>query len=130
MTIAVGSVGKFADLQLGQIKLSLHALGSLTHAAGSATFDASRARARDILLIALAGPAASAVGLLVSIAMLRASPAAGPLHDLIWTTVLGGVFAIVLNLIPFSYEEGRDGRQNNTDGRIALDAARILHALR
>jgi hypothetical protein len=127
--VAVGSVGKIAEFELGRISVSLNALGSPTRVAGSATFDASRARAGDILLIALTGPAASAVGLLVSLAMLSASPTTGFAHGVIWATVLGGAFA-VLNLIPFAYQERRGGPRMHTDGRLALDAARALHSLR
>ena len=129
VSVAVGSVGPLAQIELGKVSVSLNALGSPARVAGSATFDASRARAFDILLIALAGPAASAIGLLLCLAMFRLSPAAGALHDLLWACTLGSVFA-VLNLIPFTYQERRDGPPLQTDGRLALDAARVLGSLR
>jgi hypothetical protein len=129
VSVAVGSVGPLAQLELGKISVSLNALGSPARVAGSATFDASRARAFDILLIALAGPAASAIGLVICLALLRSSPTTGALHDLLWTCTLGSVFA-VLNLIPFTYRERRDGPRLQTDGRLALDAARVLSSLR
>lgn len=129
VTVTVGSVGKLAALQLGQIAVSLNAVASPTRVTGFAQFDAARARAGDVLLIALAGPAASALGLVCSLALLHVSPADGPLHDVIWATTLGGVFA-VLNLIPFAYQERSDGPRLHTDGRLALDAARSMHALR
>lgn len=78
-------------------------------------------------VIALAGPAASALGLMVYRAMLRLSPAAG--HDLLWTSTLASVFAVP-NLIPFTYQERRDGPPLRTDGPLALDAARVLGSLR
>ena len=66
---------------------------------------------------------------MICLALLRSSPAAGALHDLLWTSTLGSVFA-VLNLIPFTYQERRDGPRLQTDGRLALDAARVLGSLR
>ena len=36
----------------------------------------------------------------------------------------------VLNMIPFTYQERRDGPRLQTDGRLALDAARVLGSLR
>lgn len=128
VSVAVGSAGKLAAFELRQISVSLDAFGSPLRVSGSATFDASRARALDILLIALAGPAASAVGVVISLAMLHASPTTGFVHHLIWATTLGGTFA-VLNLIPFEYQERRDSPPLQTDGRLALDAARTLRAL-
>lgn len=130
VSVAVGSIGTIARIELGQISVSLNAIGSPARVAGSATFDASRARVFDILLIALAGPAAFAIGLAFSLALLTASPITGLVHDLLWTMTLGGVFAVVLNLIPFEYQERRDGPAMQTDGRLALDAARTLGALR
>jgi hypothetical protein len=51
------------------------------------------------------------------------------LHDLLWATTLGSVLAI-LNLIPFAYQDRRDGPTHHSDGRLALDAARAIRALR
>lgn len=128
--VVIGSAAEIAQLQLGQIAVSLNALASPLGVAGSATFDDSRARARDILLIALAGPAADAIGLVFSLALLQAAAADGFVHDVVWTMVLGGVFGVVLNLVPFAYVERRDGPTIRSDGRLALDAARTIRALR
>lgn len=129
VSVAIGSIGKVARLRLGEISMSINAIGSPAGVAGSAEFDATNAYARDILWIALAGPAASAVGFMVSVGALAATPAGGLLHGFFWATVLGGAFG-VLNLIPFSYQDRRGGPTHQTDGRLALDAARTLRALR
>ncbi|MDQ3937989.1 MAG: hypothetical protein M3253_04835 [Chloroflexota bacterium] len=129
VTVTIGSFGELAQLHFGQISMSLNAFSSPTRMAGSAEFDASRARAQHILLIALAGPAASAAGLLISIAALVTVPQHGVLHDLMWATTFGSAFA-VLNLVPFAYQERRDGPTHQSDGRLALDAARAVRALR
>jgi hypothetical protein len=127
--VAVGSIGRFAQLRLGEISMSLNAMASPARVAGSATFDASRATARDILLIALAGPAASAAGLLVAVPALAAVPEHGIAHGLAWAAVLASAFG-VLNLIPMTLQERRGGPNVQTDGRLALDAARVLRSLR
>ncbi|MDQ3678114.1 MAG: hypothetical protein M3401_15180 [Actinomycetota bacterium] len=129
VTVTIGSFGELAQLHLGHISMSLKAFSSPTRMAGSAEFDASRARAQDILLNALAGPAASAAGLLISIPALATVPEHGALHDLLWATTFGSAFA-VLNLVPFTYQERRYGPTHQSDGRLALDAARAVRALR
>ena len=95
-----------------------------------AEFDATRATARDVLLIALAGPAASLAGAVTTGWALSAGSPSGVLRGLLWAATLGGVFATVLNLIPFRFREGRDEPTLRTDGRVALDALRIARAVR
>jgi len=129
VSIDVGSYGKLAHFHLGQVSVALHAIDSPARAAGWARFDASRATARDVLLIALAGPAASAVGLVVAIVALGATPVGSVAHGLAWVAVTAGVSG-VLNLIPFKFSESGDGTRHPTDGRLALDAARVLYELR
>lgn len=126
--VAIGSTGKLAELNLGQISVSVNALASPGRVAGLAEFDASRARALDVLLIALAGPAASLVGVVLGGALLGAA-GGGFVYHLLWAATLTGVFG-VLNLIPFEFQEQRDGPYLKTDGSLALEAARVLYALR
>ncbi|HEX5619478.1 MAG TPA: M50 family metallopeptidase [Solirubrobacteraceae bacterium] len=127
--VSVGGVGKLADVRLGQIRLALHALEHPTRADGGfAEFDAARATARDMALIALAGPAASLVGTVLTAWALSAAPSSGVLHDLLWTATLAGVFA-VLNLVPLTFQERRGGPSVQTDGRVVLDAVRLARAL-
>jgi hypothetical protein len=128
VNVMVGSVGKLAELRLGQIRLTLHALEHPARADGYAEFDAARATARDILLIALAGPAASLVGTVLTAWALSAAPPTGVVHDLLWTATLAGVFG-VLNIIPLSIQERRGGPSLQTDGRVVLDAVRLARAL-
>ena len=127
--VSVGSTGKVAQMQLGQIALAINAFSHPGRASGAAEFDASRATARDILLIALAGPAASLAGTVLTAWALSAASPSGALHNLLWAATAGGVFG-VLNLVPLSYQEGREGPSVRTDGRLALDALRVARALR
>lgn len=128
VSVTVGSHFKLAQVRLGEISVSLNAIASPTRVAGSATFDVSRATARDMLLIALAGHAASAAGLVVAVLALGALPDHGIAHGVAWAAVLTSVFG-VLNLIPITLQERRGGLDAQTDGRLALDAARVLRSL-
>jgi hypothetical protein len=82
-----------------------------------------------VLLIAIAGPAASLVGVVLTARGLSACAPAGVVHDLLWAATLGGVFG-VLNLVPLSFQERRDGPAFRSDGRVALDALRVGRAVR
>ena len=115
-------------MRLGEITVSLNALSEPGRLGGYAEFDDSRATARDVVLIAVAGPAASLVGTVFTAWLFSGAPA-GTLRDVLWALTLAGVFG-VLNLIPFSFQERRDGPSLRTDGRLALDALRVVRALR
>jgi hypothetical protein len=82
-----------------------------------------------VLLIALAGPAASLAGAILTGYAFTVTAPDGVLHDLLWMATFGGVFG-VLNLIPFTFQERRHGPSIRTDGRLALDALRVARALR
>lgn len=128
--IVVGSFGALANVQLGRISITLNALSSPSGVDGFVEFGAARAGARDVVLIALAGPAASAAGLVACLVALAAAPPAGIVHDLLWAATADSVFAVLLNLIPFGFQERRGGPTLHTDGRVALDAAHALRMLR
>jgi hypothetical protein len=85
--------------------------------------------ARDVLLIAVSGPAASLLGTVLSAWALSAAAPSGVLHGLLWAATAAGVVG-VLNLVPLSLRDRRDDPPIASDGRIALDAARVLRALR
>jgi hypothetical protein len=127
--VAIGDTGRLAELQLGQISLTLNALSRPGNVAGVAEFDDSRATARDIVWIALAGPAASLVGTVLSALAFSAVAPSGVLHDFLWAMTFGGVFGVA-NIVPLTIEERRNGRVVRTDGRLALDALRVLWDLR
>lgn len=126
--VEVGKVGKLAELQLGRIAVSMNAIGPPGQA-GVAEFDGSRATARDVLLIAIAGPAASLMGVLVTVFVLYAASPSGVFAGLLWAATFMGVIG-VLNLVPFRYQVTRRAPASRSDGLLALDAARVLYALR
>jgi hypothetical protein len=127
--ISVGTAGKLANVRLGQITMSINALGHPGRRAGHASFAASRASARDVVLIALAGPAASLVGCVLTAWALSSSQTSGVWHDLMWAATAAGAFG-VLNIVPFKFQERRDGPRLRSDGLVALRAARVARSLR
>jgi hypothetical protein len=127
--VSVGNAGRLAEVRLAGITATIKALPHPGRAAGYASFDASRARASDVVWIALAGPLASLAGLVVSAGLFSVGPAAGVLHDLLWGIVFTSVGG-VLTVIPFVFQERRDGPRLRTDGRLALDALKVIREVR
>lgn len=127
--ITAGSAFEVAQLRLGELSISVNALASPIGQAGVTEFDASRAYARNIVLIALAGPAASTLALLLSIAALSVAPGIEVVRLAISCSILLNAFG-VLNIIPLAYRNRRKGPVHHTDGRVVLDAVRVMHALR
>jgi hypothetical protein len=123
--VAVGSFGRLAELRLGQIA----AAGAPVGAVQPATFDAGRAEARDILWIAVAGPAVSLAAMLASLAALSLAPEHGVAHDLFWAAAIVNAVGVA-HLLPLKLRDRPDGATLLTDGRLAVDAARTLRALR
>jgi len=122
--VTVGRHARFASLQLGKVELELNAVGTLRGPSGTAQFDDSAARARDIVWIALAGPAASLAGTALTAVLAGAAPPDGILHAAAWTATSAGVVAVLLNLVPMQSVEP-SGARMRSDGRLALDALRI-----
>jgi hypothetical protein len=126
--VAVGTRGQMAEMRLGRIAMTINAFALPGRASGLATFDASRATAYDVLLIALAGPAASLAGLVPMAWALSGAPQ-GIVHDLLWAATGCSAFG-VLNLVPLTLSERRGGTTLRTDGRLALDALRADRSTR
>ena len=127
--VSVGSAVKIAQVRLAGINATINALPHPGRAAGFASFADARARAIDIVRIALAGPLASLCALLVSAWVYSAAPHTGLAHDVLWATVSVSLCG-VLTVIPFTYEERRDGPRFRTDGHLALDALKVVWGTR
>jgi hypothetical protein len=108
----------------GKVGLERNAVCSLSGPSGTAEFDDSAARARDIVWIALAGPAASLAGTVLTAVVLGATQRDGILHAATWTATSAGVVAVLLNLVPMQTVEP-SGARLRSDGRLALDALRV-----
>jgi hypothetical protein len=123
--IHVGTTGRLPTVHLGPIAAHIAVLGLPGRIAGSATFNAANMTAKDALAIALAGPAASLLWLVVC-ARAWDLHRGGILGDLLWAATFAGVFGCLLNLVPMTLLES-DGRTAiRSDGCLALDAWRAL----
>jgi peptidase M50-like protein len=127
--VRVGHAGKLAEFRLGEVATSINLLAVPGRIPAVAELDLSRATARDVVWIALAGPLVSAVGLLVAATLYTSAPEHGVLHGLLWAVWFESFYA-VLNVIPFSLRERRRGPAFRSDGRIALDALRCASRLK
>lgn len=128
--ISVGSSGKIMERRLGPFAVTIKTFRKPGGAAGLAQFDTSRATARDMLCIALAGPLASLAGLAVVLALYSAGGHTGVVHDLLWAAVGFSIGVTLLNLIPFKAAADGSSPGLESDGRQALDALRVMWALR
>jgi hypothetical protein len=122
--VVVGTSGRLAELRLFGVSVSLRALARPGCVAGYAQYDATYATRRDVALIALGGPAASLAGFGICAWALAVAPDVGIAHGALWALTLGGAVASVVNLVPMTLRERRDGPIVRTDGRIALDCLR------
>ena len=126
--VTVGNAAELAQMRLGQVNAAIFALPNPLAPAGTASFDGSLATARDVLWIALAGPVVSLIGLVLAVLCFSAAPADGFLHDVLWAAVFTSMYG-PLNLIPFKFSGDGEG-QFASDGRMALDALRVIRELR
>jgi hypothetical protein len=126
--VMVGTVGKAAELHVRDINIHINAFAVPAGRGGSATFDASRVTARDMIWIALAGPAASAAGGVIC-ALAYASVRRGFAHDVLWAATAFSVLAVATNLLPFRYRDRAGSPPIATDGHVALEALRIERGL-
>ena len=81
-----------------------------------------RPNRREAAVIALSGPAATLLGFLATMPLL--ARAGGPVHSLVWITVLAQGGTGLLNLIPFTLCDGRGRTTFVSDGMSALRALR------
>ena len=87
----------------------------------------------DLLIIAVAGPAASLLGGLVCLWLVAQRPLYSESHDFLALTALYMFGVAFLNLIPLTLTEGSRKQPSvamRTDGGIILDLLRLLASLR
>jgi hypothetical protein len=97
---------------------------ALTHCGGICAYDPTGLTRFDEAAIALAGPAASLAGALVT--ALLWGHTGGPFQDLLAVATLGGVFGGVVNALPLTYRASKrdEAPVVRLDGLHALDALR------
>jgi hypothetical protein len=128
--VSVGNAGRVAEIRLGQIATSINACSSPTRFAGQATFDGSHATARDVVRIALAGPLASLFRFLAVLPLYSATAPGTVAHGFLWALVFESAFGVLLNLIPFTIQNGRGSPKRRSDGGLAFDALKVIGQLR
>jgi hypothetical protein len=128
--VSVGATGRLLRVHFRRLTMAVNALPHPHGLGGYATFDASRASAFDLLLVALAGPAASLCSFALAALALATSPAAGVVHDVLWAATLDSLAWLLLNIVPLEVQERREGPKLRTDGLLALQAMRAVRAFR
>ncbi|MDQ3647009.1 MAG: M50 family metallopeptidase [Actinomycetota bacterium] len=115
-----------AKLLVGGASIGVNLVPDPRRPQGICTYDASRASRLDTVLIALAGPAASAIGSLIVWRLYSQMGADGFWQDVFSILLIANVGAVVINLVPLRLTEGRNPGAASfwTDGRVALDALR------
>jgi Peptidase family M50 len=126
--ISLGARGRLVRIRLRRLTMAVSALPHPARLGGYASFDASRASARDLLLVALAGPAASLVAFVVAALALSSVSHAGTAHDVLWAATASSLLSVLLSLVPLEFQEHRGGPKLRTDGRVALEAIRAHRA--
>lgn len=123
--VAVGSEGRAARLRVGRVMVALHPFVRPDRMGGSVGLDDAALSARGALAVALAGPAASALGTVATaLALERVAP--GILHDVLAVATFAGLMTVAVNLVPMRVVERRGEPPWRTDGLLALQALRAL----
>jgi hypothetical protein len=121
------------ELRLQAVKLRLTNPGFLKLGSGQVRWNDERTTILDLLIIAVAGPAASLLGGLVCLWLVAQRPLYSESHDFLALTALYMFGVAFLNLIPLTLTEGsrkQPGVAMRTDGGIILDLLRLLASLR
>src|SRR4051794_38389045 len=96
----------------------------LSRCGGICSFDATRLSRVEFAAVALAGPAASLAGAVVT--ALLWSHTAGAVHDALAVATLGGLFGAIINVLPLTYRESNRAGSPviRLDGLVAREALR------
>jgi hypothetical protein len=127
--VSVGGARKLLRVPLRRLAMAAGSPAEREQVGPDPFLDAMRGSAREVMLVALAGPAASLLGFALAAGALSLAPAGGSWHDFLWAAT--GVSLLgVLTIVPLKFEERRGGSRVRTDGRMAFDALRAARALR
>lgn len=126
---SLGGTGTFLSIRLGRLTLTVNALTHPAESPEPAAVAEARSSARDLILVALGGSAASLLACAVAACGLLLGPGSGALHDLLWAAAAMGLLG-ALPMLPLVFQERPGGPRLRTDGRLALEAARIGRRLR
>ncbi|MGZ4268062.1 MAG: metalloprotease [Solirubrobacteraceae bacterium] len=124
--IRIGDRVPLGTVRFGRVAVDLNAIATPRRAAGVAYADLSQATPRDMLLIALAGPAASLAQ--VPVIALCWVATGGLLHTAFAIVIAQGVFAGAFNLVPRRRRDATTGGSICSDGWHAREALRRIRA--
>jgi hypothetical protein len=116
--------------RLSRIDMAVHPLVMPAGLGGAVSFDATRATAMDVVLVALAGPAVSLIGTVVAWTWFASTPESSWLSPLLAVAALTGLLVTVVNLVPMSIRKRNGAVAWRTDGWHALSASKVLVSLR
>lgn len=108
-------------LLVGDASIHVNLLPDPRRPSGFCTYDASRATRLDTIIIALAGPAVSALGAFVAWPLYSQAASSGLWHDVCWMLLASNAGGAALNLMPLRLREGRNEGAAVfwLDGRVA-----------
>jgi len=116
--------------RLARIDMAVHPLVVPAGMGGAVSFDATRASATDVLLVALAGPVTSLIGTVIAWTWFVSTPEDAWISPLLAVAAATGLFVTILNVVPLSIRDRNGAVVWRTDGWHALSAARVLISLR
>ena len=128
VALRIGSFGELIEERLGAVRLQIGVLDAPWRPGGAVSFDAAHTTAKQMMAIALAGPAASLAGAVFT-ALAAASFSTQAVSDFFAAATVAALVTAILNLIPLTLTEGtrrRPGARLSTDGRHALDALHVV----
>ena len=128
VNLSPGVTSTLVSIRIRRLRLHVSALSHAAEPASPASLAAVRASARDVMLVAVAGPAASLVCSALAACALSLTPGTGPAHDFLWASAATGLLG-VLTVVPLVFQERPGGPRLRTDGRLVLDAVRAVRQL-
>jgi hypothetical protein len=128
--ISLRGTGALVRVRLRRLTMVVAALPHSAGMPGYRTLEESRASARDLLLVALAGPAVSLLGFTLAALALSSARVTGVAHDSLWAAAATNLLAALLTLTPLELQGRRGAPKLRTDGRVALLAVRAGRSFR
>src|ERR1700736_3946505 len=93
--ISLDGTGTLLSIRIRRLRLDVNALSHAAERPSRSSVAALRASARDVVLVALAGTAASLLSSLVAACALTLAPGRGAVHGLLWAVTVMGLLGTV-----------------------------------
>jgi hypothetical protein len=124
MRLQAGGAGASAAVRVGGVDARLAPVARPWRLDGFLSFDARRISRFGIVLIAIAGPAASIAAGLAAYALFDGTDPGSFMHDLRYVATFNSVGAGLLSLVPMRLQDSQDPTQPTfaTDGMVVVEA--------